>query len=70
MLFQHRDRQRSLVDDTIDCVTQLHPTQSLSLYLRHVGRALRPAPGKTASCRRWHLTLDGRLGNNNPNDEI
>lgn len=33
---------------TIDCVILLRPTQSLSLYLQQVGRALRPAPGKVA----------------------
>lgn len=33
---------------TIDCVILLRPTQSLSLYLQQVGRALRPAPGKLA----------------------
>lgn len=33
---------------TIDCVLQMRPTQSLALHLQQVGRALRPAPGKTA----------------------
>ena len=31
----------------------LRPTRSLSLYLQAVGRALRPAPGKTATARLW-----------------
>lgn len=35
-------------DVTIDAVIQARPTQSLSLHLQQVGRALRPAPGKTA----------------------
>lgn len=35
-------------DVTIDCVLQMRPTQSLSLHLQQVGRALRPKPGKTA----------------------
>lgn len=35
-------------DVTIDCVIQARPTQSLSLHLQQVGRALRPAPGKIA----------------------
>lgn len=33
---------------TIDCVIDLAPTKSVSLYLQKVGRALRPAPGKVA----------------------
>lgn len=32
----------------IEAVILLRPTQSLSLYLQQVGRALRPMPGKTA----------------------
>ena len=35
-------------DVTIDAVIQARPTQSLSLHLQQVGRALRPAPGKVA----------------------
>lgn len=35
-------------DVTIDCVIDLAPTQSLSLYMQKVGRALRPRPGKVA----------------------
>lgn len=35
-------------DVTIDAVLQMRPTQSLALHLQQVGRALRPAPGKTA----------------------
>lgn len=35
-------------DVTIDCVMQMRPTQSLSLHLQQIGRALRPAAGKTA----------------------
>lgn len=31
-----------------DCVIQLRPTQSLTIYLQQVGRALRPRKGKTA----------------------
>lgn len=35
-------------DVTIDCVILNRQTQSLSLFLQMVGRALRPAPGKVA----------------------
>jgi len=35
-------------DVTIDAVIQARPTQSLSLHLQQVGRALRPQPGKVA----------------------
>lgn len=36
------------MDVTIDCVILNRKTQSLSLFLQWVGRALRPAPGKVA----------------------
>lgn len=35
-------------DVTIDCVIDAAPTQSLALAMQRWGRALRPAPGKTA----------------------
>lgn len=37
------------MDVTIDCVTMHRRTQSLSLFLQMVGRALRPADGKVAT---------------------
>jgi DNA repair protein RadD len=40
------------MDVTIDCVILNRKTQSLSLFLQWVGRALRPAPGK------WAIILD------------
>jgi DNA repair protein RadD len=52
----------------IEAVALLRPTQSLSLYLQQVGRALRPAPGKehaiildhAGNCRRFGLPDDER----------
>lgn len=35
-------------DVTIDAVILARPTQSLRIFLQQIGRALRPAPGKTA----------------------
>lgn len=64
---------------SIEACILLRPTQSLGLYLQQVGRALRPAPGKTAAiildhvgnCERFGLpdeerlwTLEGRDGRN------
>lgn len=71
-------------DVTIDAVIQARPTQSLSLHLQQVGRALRPAPGKVAvildhagnirrhglpdDAREW--TLEGqKKGKRGANDE-
>lgn len=34
---------------TVECAILLRPTQSLGLYMQQVGRAIRPAPGKTAT---------------------
>ncbi len=53
-------------DVTIDAVIDAAPTQSLSLWLQRCGRALRPAPGKTA------IILDhagNHLRNGYPDDE-
>lgn len=52
----------------IEAVALLRPTQSLSVYLQQVGRALRPAPGKeyaiildhAGNCRRFGLPDDPR----------
>lgn len=52
----------------IEAVALLRPTQSLALYLQQVGRALRPAPGKShavildhaGNCRRFGLPDDER----------
>lgn len=70
-------------DVTIDCVIDLAPTQSLSLYLQKVGRALRPRAGKIAIIldhagnvlkhglpdmkREW--TLEGRTKKSRASDE-
>jgi superfamily II DNA or RNA helicase len=42
---------------SIEAVIMLRPTQSLSLYLQQVGRALRPSPGKT------HAIIIDHVGN-------
>lgn len=71
-------------DVTIDCVLQMRPTQSLGLHLQQIGRALRPAPGKTAiildhagnTCRHglpddgreWSLSGVERKGGKGAND--
>lgn len=52
----------------IEAVALLRPTQSLTVYLQQVGRALRPAPGKeyaiildhAGNCRRFGLPDDPR----------
>lgn len=52
----------------IEAVALLRPTQSLSVYLQQVGRALRPSPGKeyavildhAGNCRRFGLPDDPR----------
>lgn len=68
----------------LECAILLRPTQSLGLYLQQVGRALRPAPGKTTAiildhvgnCERFGLpdedrtwSLLGREGRRRKNDE-
>jgi DNA repair protein RadD len=53
----------------MEAVALLRPTQSLTLYLQQVGRALRPSPGKDAAiildhagnCRRFGLPDDERV---------
>lgn len=69
---------------SIEACILLRPTQSLGLYLQQVGRALRPAPGKTTAiildhvgnCERFGLpdedriwSLEGREGRRRANDQ-
>lgn len=46
----------------IECAMLLRPTQSLSLYLQQIGRALRPAPGKETAIVLDHAANFSRHG--------